>query len=784
MRENLKKITRPNFRVTLSMILVLIINLLAIESQSQIITVKQDGTGDFTTIQNAVDSSLNGDTVLVYPGIYYENVDLTDKGIVLTSIWLLNQQDSIILQTIIDGNQLGSCVKMENTTLWAELIGFTIQNGTGTNRVENTYPDLYGIGGGIYIWYSNVKIKNCRVLNNFGRHGAGIVAFYNSSIELSGNTITNNWAVQGGGGVSTAGSTVIFDSINLNNIYLNYSAYGTDIAVYYSDNLTKIFLDTCTVMNPDPYYIGRFSDHAVHIDRPPISVLHGKIDPVNADLYVSASGDNSNSGLTAGEPLKNISYALLKIVSDSLNPKMVHVADGHYSPSLTGEHVPVQFKNYVNLVGQSRENTIIDCEFKYEGARFAFGQDFSMAKNLTFTNGNGYPISLNGGISTGYSTKLILDSIALINTTGNHNVGIYSDSGDSIIIKNSVFDNCSGYCSVEIFNSYLSQPTYAELISDRFSWNHPDTSWESRQLTLFFYGSISTPGKIMAKVINCLFNDNSDSTPYAPVPVPIALIAENGLFAEIANTTFANNSTTNSLGATLSVAGGSHINLYNCIFYGNIPKQITLAEDPNEPNTLGINYSLIQDGPDGIYNNGGANFIEWGEGNLDADPFFLGSIDYPYAIDYGSPCIDAGTTDLPPWIELPEYDLAGNPRVWGESVDMGAYEYGPWVSIKENPNSKFKIQNLKLFEVSPNPFSYGTYVSYELKESGRLDISVYSLSGMKVGILENHDASKGDSGKFYWDGTNQQGNLLPDGVYLIRMTMDSKEVESVKVVIK
>ena len=37
---------------------------------SQIITVKQDGTGDYTIIQDAVNASVDGDTVLVWPGTY------------------------------------------------------------------------------------------------------------------------------------------------------------------------------------------------------------------------------------------------------------------------------------------------------------------------------------------------------------------------------------------------------------------------------------------------------------------------------------------------------------------------------------------------------------------------------------------------------------------------------------------------------------------------------------------------------------------------------------------
>jgi len=52
----------------------LILLLLPIFLLSEIIEIKQDGTGDFLTIQEGVDSSAINDTILVYPGRYIENV--------------------------------------------------------------------------------------------------------------------------------------------------------------------------------------------------------------------------------------------------------------------------------------------------------------------------------------------------------------------------------------------------------------------------------------------------------------------------------------------------------------------------------------------------------------------------------------------------------------------------------------------------------------------------------------------------------------------------------------
>ena len=100
-----------------------------------------------------------------------------------------------IKNTIIDGNNNGSCVVVKDGGDEASIWGFTIQHGSG---YDNGY-DAYG--GGIFICdniINTFNVHNCIICNNCAGTGGGI--FVNDCFEfnISGTRIIHNFAHNAG----------------------------------------------------------------------------------------------------------------------------------------------------------------------------------------------------------------------------------------------------------------------------------------------------------------------------------------------------------------------------------------------------------------------------------------------------------------------------------------------------------------------------------------------------------------------------------------------------------
>ena len=210
----------------------------------QPITVDDDGSADFTTLQAAVDASSDGDTILVLPGTYSGSggqvVRLNGKNIVITS-----SEGSGT--TIIDGQNTRRGIVVANSETDVTIEGFTVTNcttgggGGGVLVGESASPTFRNLiitdnnagadGAGVNAGGAGtVRFEQCDIINNAAQGGnGGGIASNNTAIEIIDCTFTGNSAAIHGGGIYIDDSPATLTGCDFNSN--TSSDYGGAIAL-------------------------------------------------------------------------------------------------------------------------------------------------------------------------------------------------------------------------------------------------------------------------------------------------------------------------------------------------------------------------------------------------------------------------------------------------------------------------------------------------------------------------------------------------------------------------
>ena len=181
----------------------------------------------YPTIQEAIDESANGDTIIVRAGTYMEGIDFKGKAITVASKFYLDGDISHISKTILDGSYLKGSDKaslvyfVNGEDISSVLSGFTLQNGHGTKMfvdeldIDGTEENYLILGGAILVFKSGAKIENNMIRNNKAispvlsedaAYGGGLTCDMmpnDKSLIVENNIFTNNategkWALGGG----------------------------------------------------------------------------------------------------------------------------------------------------------------------------------------------------------------------------------------------------------------------------------------------------------------------------------------------------------------------------------------------------------------------------------------------------------------------------------------------------------------------------------------------------------------------------------------------------------
>jgi hypothetical protein len=772
-------------------ILLALTTIAGLSCRATIISVRQDGTGDFMLIQDAVTASSNGDTVLVWPGRYYENVDFSGKNIILASRMITTGDPAYKYNTIIDGNYSGSCVNVASGESDAVLYGLSLQHGSG----EQWYVAGEEWGGGLNVAYASCSVEYCVISENMTNGaGGGISIVYSEGSQLKGTSIYNNQTFGVGGGIAIGyGAEVYMDSLDRCSIYDNYASQGCDLHKVYNDTF-YVYLDTCTVLQPDSYFFSCIQEEGYQVDGIVYSIWNATVTPKDADLFVNPqTGNNNNSGLTPDEPLKTIAYAYSSIVVDSADRNTIHLANGIYSDSASNEKFPLNIRPFINVSGQSQPMTILDGRYRSSIMRGNKEVSNYSFRKMTMRRG-GRILSDQISAPAGFAYLLrdndgvLLDSILFTEGQG------YSERGQLCLngTGNVLVTNCTFCDNLGAYAVYVGvQGDTVRFRNCNFRDNKPDSSQQTVRGGAMDLLSFETD----LYIENCLFTNNNN---YNVVASASFYNQGNNYFI---NCTFSGNTRLSAKRSIATVDANAFI--YNSIFFseGN-PKPLALGWDEAiDTINLEVYHSLLENGESGVYiEPGGPTRFLYDDSNIQGGPLFDSTSLYPYSLTSDSPCIDAGT---PLWytgaefpyivqedsllylhinedkvIELSNVDLAGNPRVWGNAIDMGAYEYGPWVRVGEIQSTLSKENQLIVY---PNPFSDNPKIAFRTVRAGRIEINVYSINGRFIARIFDSKQPEG-KGVFTWSTSHPYDNLSP-GTYIIKLLIDD-EIEASSKVIK
>ena len=771
--------------------------------------VSLDGTQAYISIQVAINDAQSGDVILVHPGRYIENIDLSNKqNLILASLEYTTGDTTYVSTTIIDGSaNANSTVLFYENAVNITLRGFSITGGRGYDYYSGA--SAYQVfGGGIFFHAnSSVNLINLNIYGNKASMGGGVTILQTNTVSLSNVNIYNNVARYVAGGLHIGSSpqggspTIVFSQTDRCSVYNNFAQWGMDIHWHYIHNGTvSVYLKKFTV----PVYERYYADHYdAGYDTSPYVVFdiqEAYLQPVDADIYVSPNGSDSNNGLSPATALKTPSLGMQRIASNPAHPRTVHLLAGEHHNQIMGEYIPIAMKDYTILQGVSEAQTRLYAENLIRGtgvvtmgirrygmtmkdisittsmasAHFSWEVFDCHFENITVENSSTLQWMFTVGyINSNYTMKNITMSN---NTAQNNNFGLYLKGSviklDNIVIRNSgvlslpSLDRGCGTFDIAVRDTLIVR-------NSKFI-NNTHYSEDGFANFRTFYGPLSSQVVIFD---NCLFANNSSYGGTRDIDI------FGGQSVDFINCTFANNT-----GTYLDYLRiGSYENrIVNCIISNNSNYfDIRTTTDTYIENSL---FSKTNN----IYRVYEDQSLNWGANNLiGTDPLFSGSDPalpssyylYSDEVNGYSPAIDAGTISpyvLPQDYTVPSYDAFGNPRIYGTGIDIGCYESQGYTGIEEDVNPP--VSGLLLTNY-PNPFNPSTTINYNVPADGNVMLNIYNARGQLVNTLVSEHKIKGNH-QVVWHGKDASGSSVASGLYFTRLVSGGKSISGKMLLMK
>lgn len=209
---------------------------------ARVITVDPNSTGDYPTIQEAINAASGNDTIILERGIYTgpgnRDLDLMGKAITISSI---DPEDpNFVENTIID------CQGTAQNPHRA----FDFHQGEGITTVISGITITAGYhteGGAIRCQGSSPKIIGCFLTENGAGRDGGAIYIYDSVPEIVNCRIMHNNATQSGGGICLISAGAEDGRVSVSNCLLVSNTAGRDGGAISAYSWSNLLVSNCTV---------------------------------------------------------------------------------------------------------------------------------------------------------------------------------------------------------------------------------------------------------------------------------------------------------------------------------------------------------------------------------------------------------------------------------------------------------------------------------------------------------------------------------------------------------
>ncbi|MGA1872660.1 MAG: right-handed parallel beta-helix repeat-containing protein, partial [Thermoplasmatota archaeon] len=352
------------------------------------------GSGQsYTRVQDAIDAASSGDVIVIYEGIYRENLDI-DVSVTL--------QGNGTGKTVIDGSESDAITVSADDVA---ITGMTITASTTSS------PDK-GIGAGAGI--DNLRVENCNITDCY--YG---IRIYASSTSGSNNAVVQNCS-----------------------FYMNYY----DIYTYYSDNI-KVRNNTFTLSDTYSFYqyrssYGRIENNTFTHDDYGLRLYYADYNLVSNNTF-----ENTESTYTLYLYYSDYNHIVNNTIEDVYDDGMYlsTSADNNLIENNTirnaGDYGIYMSSGDYNIF---KNNTINRTE---DDGMYFSGSANDYVENNTILYPGDYGIYLSSANSNRYVANVIVDS---------SNNGAYHSSGTGVSWTRNSFTNCGYYISSSTYSSSLS----------------------------------------------------------------------------------------------------------------------------------------------------------------------------------------------------------------------------------------------------------------------------------------------------------------------------------------